>query len=141
MPEPVVIFQCNHQYHSACLSEKQREIGTKKCPICIKQNYMAIREERDKIEQRQRKRTGRRPGRTSSVSSAQVDDAAATDDESGHGGVQHGDSGDFGQSVMKGNQIEGFSVETIRMRKLEQFDDMLGEVNLELTDFEEAMAE
>lgn len=83
MAEPIVIFQCNHQYHSACLSEKQREIGTKKCPICIKQNYMAIREERDKIELRQRKRTGRRPGRTSSVSTAQAD---ATDDESENGG-------------------------------------------------------
>ena len=52
MAEPIVIFQCNHQFHSACLSEKQRELGTKKCPICVKQNYMAIREERDKIEQR-----------------------------------------------------------------------------------------
>ena len=50
LAESIVIYQCNHQYHASCLSEKQREQGAKKCPICLKHSYMAIREERDKLE-------------------------------------------------------------------------------------------
>ena len=52
MAEPLVIFQCAHQYHSSCLTEKQKELNTKKCPICLKHSYMAVREEREKLEQR-----------------------------------------------------------------------------------------
>ena len=50
--EPIWIYFCMHQFHESCLTGKQKELGVKKCPICLKQSYMAIREEREKIEQR-----------------------------------------------------------------------------------------
>lgn len=50
MAESIVIYQCNHQYHSSCLTEKQKQIGKKNCPICLKHSYQAIREEREKLE-------------------------------------------------------------------------------------------
>ena len=83
MAEPIVVYQCTHQYHSSCLTEKQRELGYKKCPICLKQSYMPIREEREKLEQRQRKRTGRRP--TSVRQAAAQHEAGASGDESDSG--------------------------------------------------------
>lgn len=48
--QPVVVYACSHQFHSSCLSAKQGLTGSKKCPICLKIDYVAIREE---MEQRQ----------------------------------------------------------------------------------------
>ena len=48
--EPVVVYGCRHQYHASCLGEKLKDNGNKKCPICLTFNYMAVREEKEKLE-------------------------------------------------------------------------------------------
>ena len=52
---PIVIFQCSHQFHRNCLSGKQ------KCPLCMKLNFDAIREEME-LERQMRSKNQRGRG-------------------------------------------------------------------------------
>ena len=133
MAEPLIIYQCAHQFHSSCLTEKQKELGNKKCPICLKHSYLAIREEREKLEQRQRKRTGRRPGRQNVAAEAPEEDENEGSIEVGAKKDTRSFNDDFGEGVGALNSA------SLMHRKLEQYDSLLGEVSLQLSQFEEEM--
>lgn len=87
---------------------------------------MAVREERDKIEQRQRKRTGRRPG----GGQTQAPIEAMTDDE-GDGATESkatptratADDLDYSSSAV-------LNSESLMLRKMEQYDSLLDEMSL-----------
>ena len=54
----IVIYSCGHEFHLTCLRAKQIENESNKCPLCLKIDYQAIREEIEKLMEKQlRKKT------------------------------------------------------------------------------------
>jgi len=79
---------------------------------------------------------------TAEEESAEINNTSFNDTTRTESGI-FTDLGNTSTIVGVGGGVEagGLDLDTIRMRKLEQYDDLLGEVSLALGEFEEAMAQ
>ena len=97
---------------------------------------MPIREEREKLEQRQRKRTGRRPSSVRQAAAQHEAGASGDESDSGSGASTGVSSQEAAARASRtfaetpSEEAQGKNTVSLLVRKMEQYDQLLGDISL-----------
>ena len=168
MSETLYIYGCGHQYHANCLQEEleRDDEGTgaatrdpdqsanskahklqfksvkKNCPICDKQNYLAVRE----AKERRSRRMKQKRARSSQLLTFTQKEVTSSSDEGNSDNEQDrytmaggkDDDDEDGEQIEfnRDNDFEAKFKQDVLTKKLDRFDQILDDIQLELTEFE-----